>query len=114
MPIIRRLLLALLSCALAIGAAAYQAALEFAKDRIQGRSLTGPKSPDAQADSIMVHPDVRRMLLEAKAFVEGGQAFVLWTALQADLEKSADEATAQKAKEDEPAKDAGKKDDKKK
>ncbi len=84
---------------LAIGAAAYQAALEFAKDRIQGRSLTGPKSPDQQADSIMVHPDVRRMLLEAKAFVEGGQAFILWTALQADLEKSADEATAQKAKD---------------
>ncbi len=84
---------------LAIGAAAYQAALEFAKDRIQGRSLTGPKNPEAQADSIMVHPDVRRMLLEAKAFVEGGQAFVLWTALQADLEKSADEATATKAKD---------------
>ncbi len=84
---------------LAIGSAAYQAALEFAKDRIQGRSLTGPKNPEAQADSIMVHPDVRRMLLEAKAFVEGGQAFVLWTALQADLEKSADEATATKAKD---------------
>jgi len=82
---------------LAIGSAAYQAALEFAKDRIQGRSLTGPKNPEAQADSIMVHPDVRRMLLEAKAFVEGGQAFVLLTALQADLQKSADEATAQKA-----------------
>jgi alkylation response protein AidB-like acyl-CoA dehydrogenase len=82
---------------LAIGAAAYQAAVEFAKDRIQGRSLTGPKNPDAPADSIMVHPDVRRMLLEAKAFVEGGQAFILWTALQADLQKSADEATAQKA-----------------
>ncbi|WGM45283.1 3-methylmercaptopropionyl-CoA dehydrogenase [Brevundimonas sp. NIBR10] len=82
---------------LAIGSAAYQAALEFAKDRIQGRSLTGPKSPDAAADSIMVHPDVRRMLLEAKAFVEGGQAFILWTALQADLQKSADAATAQKA-----------------
>jgi len=84
---------------LAIGAAAYQAAVEFAHDRIQGRSLTGPKSPDQPADSIMVHPDVRRMLLEAKAFVEGGQAFILWTALQADLEKSADEATAQKAKD---------------
>ena len=84
---------------LAIGAAAYQAAVEFAHDRIQGRSLTGPKNPSGPADSIMVHPDVRRMLLEAKAFVEGGQAFILWTALQADLEKSADEATAQKAKD---------------
>jgi alkylation response protein AidB-like acyl-CoA dehydrogenase len=84
---------------LAIAAAAYQAALEFARDRLQGRSLTGPKNPDGPADPIMVHPDVRRMLLESKAFVEGGQAFILWTALQADLEKSADEATAQKAKD---------------
>jgi len=82
---------------LAIGAAAYQAAVEFANDRLQGRALTGPKNPDGPADPIMVHPDVRRMLLESKAFVEGGQAFILWTALQADLEKSTDEATAQKA-----------------
>ena len=84
---------------LAIGAAAYQAAVEFARDRLQGRSLTGPKNPDGPADPIIVHPDVRRMLLEAKAFVEGGQAFILWTALQADLEKSEDEAVAQKAKD---------------
>ena len=84
---------------LAIGTAAYQAAVEFAKDRLQGRSLTGPKNPDGPADSIMVHPDVRRMLLESKAFVEGGQAFILWTALHADLEKSEDEAVATKAKD---------------
>jgi alkylation response protein AidB-like acyl-CoA dehydrogenase len=84
---------------LAIGAAAYQAAVEFAKDRLQGRSLTGPKNPDGPADPIIVHPDVRRMLLEARAFVEGGQAFILWTALQADLEKSEDEAVATKAKD---------------
>ena len=84
---------------LAIGTAAYQAAVEFAKDRLQGRSLTGPKNPDGPADSIMVHPDVRRMLLESKAFVEGGQAFILWTALHADLEKSEDAAVAQKAKD---------------
>lgn len=84
---------------LAIGTAAYQAAVEFAKDRIQGRSLTGPKNPDQAADPIIVHPDVRRMLLESKAFVEGGQALVLWTALQADLQGSADEATATKAKD---------------
>ncbi|QYF87183.1 acyl-CoA dehydrogenase C-terminal domain-containing protein [Brevundimonas sp. PAMC22021] len=84
---------------LAIGTAAYQAAVEFAKDRIQGRSLTGPKNPDQAADAIIVHPDVRRMLLEGKAFVEGGQALVLWTALQADLQGSADEATATRAKD---------------
>ena len=84
---------------LAIGTAAYQAAAEFAKDRIQGRSLTGPKAPDQAADPIIVHPDIRRMLLEARAFVEGGQAFILWTALQADLQKSDDEATATKARD---------------
>ncbi|GAA0617400.1 acyl-CoA dehydrogenase C-terminal domain-containing protein [Brevundimonas kwangchunensis] len=84
---------------LAIGAAAYQAAVEFANDRLQGRSLTGPKNPDGPADPIIVHPDVRRMLLEARAFVEGGQAFILWTALQADLEKSEDEAVATRAKD---------------
>jgi alkylation response protein AidB-like acyl-CoA dehydrogenase len=82
---------------LAIGEAAYQGAAAFARDRLQGRSLTGPKNPDGPADPIIVHPDVRRMLLEAKAFVEGGQAFILWTALQADLQKSEDAAEAQKA-----------------
>ncbi|HYC98238.1 acyl-CoA dehydrogenase C-terminal domain-containing protein [Brevundimonas sp.] len=84
---------------LSIGAAAYQAAAEFAKDRLQGRSLTGPKNPDGPADPIIVHPDVRRMLMEARAFVEGGQAFILWTALQADLQKSDDEATATRARD---------------
>jgi len=84
---------------LSIGTAAYQAAVEFAHDRLQGRSLTGAKNPDGPADFIMVHPDVRRMLLEAKAFVEGGQAFTLWTALQADLQHSNDEAEAQKARD---------------
>jgi len=84
---------------LAIGDAAYQAAVEFANDRLQGRSLTGPKNPDGPADPIMVHPDVRRMLLESKAYVEGGRAFILWTALQADLQKAADEAVATKAKD---------------
>ncbi|OGN42573.1 MAG: acyl-CoA dehydrogenase [Caulobacterales bacterium RIFCSPHIGHO2_01_FULL_70_19] len=84
---------------LAIGTAAYQAAAEFAKDRLQGRSLTGPKNPDGPADPIVVHPDVRRMLLEAKAIVEGGQAFILWTALQADLQHSEDEAVATKARD---------------
>ena len=84
---------------LAIGDAAYQAAVEFANDRLQGRALTGAKNPDGPADPIMVHPDVRRMLLEAKAFVEGGRAFILWTALQADLQKSSDEAVATKAKD---------------
>ena len=84
---------------LAIGTAAYQAAAEFARDRLQGRSLTGPKNPDGPADPINVHPDVRRMLLEARAIVEGGQAFILWTALQADLQRSEDEAVSTKARD---------------
>ena len=84
---------------LAIGTAAYQAAVEFARDRLQGRSLTGPKNPNGPADPIIVHPDVRRMLLESRAFVEGGQMFILYTALQADLQRSADEAQRNKAQD---------------
>jgi alkylation response protein AidB-like acyl-CoA dehydrogenase len=79
------------------GEAAYQAAAAFAKDRLQGRSLTGPKNPDGPADPIIVHPDVRRMLMDSRAVIEGGRAFMLWTALQADLQHSPDEAQRQKA-----------------
>jgi alkylation response protein AidB-like acyl-CoA dehydrogenase len=83
---------------LAIAEAAYQAAAEFAKERLQGRSLTGPKNPDGPADPILVHPDVRRMLMDARAVLEGGRAFMLWTALQGDLQHaSPDEAVRQKA-----------------
>jgi alkylation response protein AidB-like acyl-CoA dehydrogenase len=82
-----------------IGAAAHQAAVEFAKERLQGRSLTGAKNPDGPADPIIVHPDVRRMLLESRAYVEGGRAFILWTALQADLQKSPDDAVSTKARD---------------
>ncbi|WKL56518.1 acyl-CoA dehydrogenase C-terminal domain-containing protein [Asticcacaulis sp. ZE23SCel15] len=83
---------------LAIGHAAYVAAAEFAKDRLQGRALTGPKSPDKPADSILVHPDVRRMLLESRSILESGRAFIAWVALQADLAHAAeDEKTREKA-----------------
>ncbi len=67
---------------------AYQNALAYAKDRIQGRSLTGPKSKDKPADSILVHPDVRKMLLTARAYAEGGRALSLYTALLIDRELS--------------------------
>ncbi len=78
--------------------AAYQAAAAFAKERLQGRSLTGPKNPDGPADPIIVHPDVRRMLMDSKALIEGGRAFLFWTALQGDLaHASPDEAVRQKA-----------------
>jgi hypothetical protein len=80
--------------------AAYQAAAEFAKDRLQGRSLTGPKNPDGPADPIIVHPDVRRMLMDARALVEGGRAFMAWTALHGDLaHASPDEAVQQKGRD---------------
>ncbi|HQP19624.1 MAG TPA: acyl-CoA dehydrogenase C-terminal domain-containing protein, partial [Phenylobacterium sp.] len=78
--------------------AAYQAAASFAKERLQGRSLTGPKNPNGPADPIIVHPDVRRMLMDSKALIEGGRAFMFWTALQGDLSHShPDEAVRQKA-----------------
>jgi alkylation response protein AidB-like acyl-CoA dehydrogenase len=77
--------------------AAYQAAAAFAKDRLQGRSLTGPKNPDGPADPIIVHPDVRRMLMDSRAVIEGGRAFLFWTALQGDLAHAhPDEAVRQK------------------
>ena len=83
---------------LAIGHASLVAATQFAKDRLQGRALTGPKNPTGPADSILVHPDVRRMLLESRALIEGGRAFLTWVALQADLAKVAeDEAGREKA-----------------
>lgn len=63
----------------------YQNAVTYAKDRIQGRSLTGAKEKDAKADPIIVHPDVRRMLMNSKAFNEGARALMLWGALQVDL-----------------------------
>ena len=78
--------------------AAYQAAAAFAKERLQGRSLTGPKNADGPADPIIVHPDVRRMLLDSRAVIEGGRAFLFWTALHGDLSHAhPDEAVRQKA-----------------
>jgi alkylation response protein AidB-like acyl-CoA dehydrogenase len=65
---------------------AYQNAVAYAKDRIQSRSLTGPKDPSKPADSILVHPDVRKMLLTARAYAEGGRALALHCALLIDRE----------------------------
>ncbi len=78
--------------------ASYQNAVTYAKERIQGRSLTGPKNADGPADPIIVHPDVRRMLLEHKSVTEGCRAFLYWTALHGDLEEiSPDEKVREKA-----------------
>jgi alkylation response protein AidB-like acyl-CoA dehydrogenase len=71
---------------------AYQNAVIYAKDRIQMRSLSGAKAADKPADPIIVHPDVRKMLLTARAYAEGGRAFGIWTTLMLDKELgSADE-----------------------
>ena len=64
---------------------AYQNAAKYAHERRQGRALTGPAEPAEQADTLFVHPDVRRMLMDAKAFTEGMRALCLWGALQVDL-----------------------------
>jgi hypothetical protein len=68
---------------------AYQNAVAYALDRRQGRALTGPADPEAKADPIFVHPDVRRMLMDAKAFTEGMRALCLWGALLVDLSHKA-------------------------
>jgi alkylation response protein AidB-like acyl-CoA dehydrogenase len=79
---------------------AYQNGVAYAKDRIQGRSLTGPKNPDGPADPIIVHPDIRRMLMDAKSFNEGARAFAFWTALHGDLlHASPDEKVREKAED---------------
>ncbi|HVF84143.1 MAG TPA: acyl-CoA dehydrogenase C-terminal domain-containing protein [Sphingomicrobium sp.] len=84
---------------LAQGEVAYQNAVAYAKDRRQGRALKPElRDSDAKADTLFVHPDVRRMLLEAKAFNEAARALVLWGSLQVDLSrKGATEEERQKA-----------------
>ena len=74
---------------LGVAEVAYQNAVHYAQDRRQGRALTGPKEPQEKADTLFVHPDVRRMLMEGKALTEGLRALILWTALQGDLEHNA-------------------------
>ncbi len=84
---------------LAQGEVAYQNAATYAKDRRQGKALReDEREAGAKADAIIVHPDVRRMLMEARAYIEAGRALVLWGALQVDLlRRSPDEAERQVA-----------------
>ena len=74
---------------LALGEVAYQNAVQYAKDRRQGRALTGPADPGENADTLLVHPDVRRMLMECRANLEGARALCLWGGLQVDLARHA-------------------------
>ncbi|GGF95441.1 acyl-CoA dehydrogenase [Rhizobium wenxiniae] len=83
---------------LSIAETAYQNAVAYANERIQGRSLSGAKAPDKKADPIIVHPDIRRSLMTIKSFNEAGRAFLLWTALKSDIaHRSPDEAERQNA-----------------
>lgn len=83
---------------LGIAEVAYQNGLAYAKDRLQMRSLTGTKYPDKPADPIIVHPDVRRMLLTSKAFCEGSRALSYWVSMNLDISlKHPDEAKRQEA-----------------
>lgn len=79
---------------------AYQQAARYALDRRQGRALTGPAEPDKPADTLFVHPDVRRMLMECKALTEGLRALCLWGALQVDLAKLAPTEEERQAADD--------------
>ncbi len=85
---------------LALAERALQNSLNYARERLQSRALSGPKFPDKPADNLLVQPDVRRMLLTQRAFVEGSRALLLYTALQTDVEsRGADEATRKAAGE---------------
>ena len=86
---------------LAQGEVAYQNAVAYAKDRRQGRALKPEdRDADAKADSLFVHPDVRRMLMEAKAFNEGARALILWGALQVDLSRKSQDEKEREAADD--------------
>ena len=74
---------------LGVAETAFQNAVQYAHDRRQGRALTGAQDPQEKADPLFVHPDVRRMLMNAKALTEGLRALCLWGALQVDLEHAA-------------------------
>ncbi|MDW3224818.1 MAG: acyl-CoA dehydrogenase C-terminal domain-containing protein [Paracoccaceae bacterium] len=74
--------------------AAYQNALDYAKDRLQGRDVTGEKNPDGPADPLIVHPDIRRSLMDQKSFAEGARAFILWGSTLLDAAHRADDKDA--------------------
>ncbi len=85
---------------LGLSEVAYQNAVTYAKDRLQGRSLKGPQEPDKPADPIIVHPDVRRMLMNMKAFNEGARALAAWTGLRIDIAHKSSDEKAREAAED--------------
>ncbi len=85
---------------LALSEVAYQNAAAYAKERLAGRALTGAKAKDKPADPIIVHPDVRRMLMTMRAFNEAARALVLWTALKSDVAFRSGDAKERQAADD--------------
>jgi hypothetical protein len=85
---------------LALSEVAYQNAAVYAKERLAGRALTGPKFKDKVADPIIVHPDVRRMLMSMRAFNEAARALVLWTALRSDVAHRSGDAKERQTADD--------------
>ncbi|RIX97582.1 acyl-CoA dehydrogenase [Aureimonas flava] len=85
---------------LAISEIAYQNAVAYARDRLQGRALAGSKHGEKAADPIIVHPDVRRMLMTIRAVNEAGRALILWTALRGDLAHRAEDPKVREAADD--------------
>ena len=79
---------------LAAADVAYQNALAYANDRLQGRAVTGAEAPDKPADPLIVHPDIRRSLMEQKSFIEAARAFILWGATMIDASHRADDKDA--------------------
>ena len=80
---------------LAVAEAAYQNGLAYAKDRLQGRAITGAVNTDGPADPLIVHPDIRRSLMDQKSFTEGARAFALWGAQMIDQAHRMDDKTAE-------------------
>ena len=85
---------------LGIAETAYQSAVAYAKERRQGRALTGAKEPDKPADPLTVHPDVRRMLLTMRAFSEGARALAYWIGMQLDISEKHPHAEKRQAADD--------------
>jgi hypothetical protein len=85
---------------LALSEVAYQNAVAYAKDRLQGRALTGATHKDKPADPIIVHPDVRRILMSIRAFNEAARALVMWTALKSDVAHRANDAKERQTADD--------------
>jgi len=85
---------------LGVAEAAYQISLGFARERLQSRSLSGPKAADKPADPILVHPDVRRNLLRQKVMIEGGRAMACFTGLHADIAHGHEDAEVRQQADD--------------